>query len=57
MGEGHMKSSENRNRRCEKASSRACQEGRNYKGNVSGCNDGKNNSAKVGGITPLDLLF
>jgi hypothetical protein len=57
MGEGHMNSSGNGNRRREKGASRACQEGKNYKVNVSGCNHGKNNSAKVGGITLLDLLF
>ena len=52
-----MKFSENRDRRREKASSSVCQEGKNYKVNVSGCNYGKNNSAKVGGIALLDLLF
>jgi len=36
---------------------RACQEGKNYKGKVSGCNHGKNNSVSVGGIALLDLLF
>ena len=57
MGKGHMKSSKNGNRRREKAASKACQEGKNYKGKVSSCNDGKNNLGKVGGIALLDLLF
>ena len=47
----------NWNRRSEKTSPTTCQEGKNYKMNVSGCNDGKNNFRKVGGIALLDLLF
>jgi len=42
-----MKSSENGNRRREKGSLRACQEGKNYKGKVSGCNHGKNNGTNI----------
>jgi hypothetical protein len=45
------------NRRCEKRPSRACQEGNDRKVDVSGCNQGENNSTKVGGIALLDLLF
>ena len=45
-----MKASEEWEARAQKTWSKACQEGKNYKVNVSGCKQDKNNSAKVGGI-------
>jgi hypothetical protein len=52
-----MKCSENGESAMRKRPSRACQEGNDRKVDVSGCNQGENNSTKVGGIALLDLLF